>query len=308
MQSRGPKILGNGHKVNRQTRHKRANRVPFSRAVALAPRVRAGYILDMVQDHDTSTTPTPDRFTVGTDAAQREIAVLRREGGNPGLFWLGGFRSDMIGSKAQALDALGARENLAVTRFDYSGHGQSGGQFLDGTISRWLEEAIAAFETTKGEQIVVGSSMGGWLALLLNRALRARGTARIRAIVLIAPAVDMTKDLMRDTFTDAELLDLWEKGRVEQPSDYSPEPYVLTRALIEDGENHLMFGSPIRTHCPVAILQGGKDTDVPPAHALKLVSHLVSDPVTFTLIPDGDHRLSRDPDLELLSQTILRLA
>lgn len=244
---------------------------------------------------------------VGSAAAAREIAILERKGAGPGLFWLGGFRSDMAGSKAEALDALGAEKGLAVTRFDYSGHGVSTGEFLEGTISRWLKEALAIFATTSGPQIVVGSSMGGWLALLLNKSLRARGDHRVKAIVLIAPAVDMTQDLMRDSFTDAELLDLWEKGRVSQPSDYSPEPYVLTRGLIEDGENHLLFGASIRTHCPVAILQGGRDTDVPPAHALKLVSHLVSDPVTFTLIPDGDHRLSRPSDLDLMRQTILRL-
>lgn len=249
---------------------------------------------------------TPSTLTVGTGSDAREIAMLRRPGAAPGLVWLGGFRSDMAGSKAEALDALGADKGLAVTRFDYSGHGVSGGDFLDGTISRWLEEALAVFDTTEGEQIVIGSSMGGWLALLLNRALRQRGIDRVRALVLIAPATDMTSDLMGDTFTDAELVSLRETGRVEQPSDYSPEPYVLTRALIEDGENHLLFGAPIRTHCPVAILQGGLDTDVPPAHALKLVSHLLADPVTFTLIPDGDHRLSREPDLELMRQTILR--
>ncbi len=248
-----------------------------------------------------------EMLTVGTESAARKIAVRRRPGTEPGLFWLGGFRSDMEGSKAQALDALGAEKGFAVTRFDYSGHGKSGGDFLDGTISRWLEEALAVFATTKGPQIVVGSSMGGWLALLLNKTLRDRGEDRVKALVLIAPAADMTRDLMRDSFTDAELADLWEKGRVEQPSDYSDEPYVLTRELIEDGEKHLLFSGPIRTHCPVAILQGGKDTDVPPAHALKLVSHLISDPVTFTLIPEGDHRLSREVDIEKLRQTVLRL-
>lgn len=244
---------------------------------------------------------------IGDGEHIRSIAVLRRSGAAPGLFWLGGFRSDMIGSKAQALESFGAQKGLSVTRFDYSGHGASGGAFLDGTISRWLEEALAVFDTTQGPQIVVGSSMGGWLALLLNRALRARGIDRVAGMVLIAPATDMTRDLMRETFTDAELLDLWEKGRVEQPSDYSDEPYILTRALIEDGENHLLFGAPIRTHCPVAVLQGGRDTDVPPGHALKLVSHLVSDPVSFTLVPDGDHRLSRDGDLDLLCRTIERM-
>ncbi len=246
-------------------------------------------------------------LSVGDPGSSREIAVLERQGKAPGLFWLGGFKSDMEGSKAQALDALGADEGLAVTRFDYSGHGKSGGQFLDGTISRWLEEALAVFAITNGPQIVVGSSMGGWLALLLNRALREKGDRRVKALVLVAPAADMTKDLMRDTFTDAEREDLKTRGRVEQPSDYADEPYVLTRDLIEDGDRHLLLNRPIRTHCPVAILQGGQDTDVPPAHALKLVSHLVSDPVTFTLVPDGDHRLSRDPDLDLLRQTIMRL-
>ena len=261
----------------------------------------------MVDQPEKAMIENRQTLRVGLDAQARDIAMLARPGKAPGLFWLGGFRSDMAGSKALALDALGKAENLAVTRFDYSGHGVSGGEFLEGTISRWLEEALAVFATTEGEQIVVGSSMGGWLALLLNRALRQRGENRVKAMVLIAPATDMTRDLMRETFTDAELLDLWEKGRVEQPSDYCPEPYVLTRTLIEDGENHLLFGAPIRTHCPVTILQGGKDTDVPPAHALKLVSHLVSDPVTFTLVPDGDHRLSRDADLDLLRQTVLRL-
>eukprot|EP00873_Tetraselmis_striata_P032141 jgi/Tetstr1/452405/TSEL_039441.t1 len=261
----------------------------------------------MVFEPENAMRDRSATLTVGHGDDAREIATLRRPGGTPGLFWLGGFKSDMIGSKAEALADFGAQKGLAVTRFDYSGHGQSGGTFLHGTISRWLEEALAVFDTTEGPQIVVGSSMGGWLALLVNRALRQRGVDRVKAMVLIAPATDMTRDLMRETFTDAELLDLWEKGRVEQPSDYSDEPYVLTRALIEDGENHILFGAPIRTHCPVAILQGGNDTDVPPAHALKLVSHLVSDPVTFTLIPDGDHRLSRDSDLDLLRQTIERL-
>ncbi|WP_127145190.1 alpha/beta fold hydrolase [Pelagibacterium montanilacus] len=254
-----------------------------------------------------SNAPLAQSIPFAHGADHYDLATLTRPGAAPGLFWLGGFRSDMAGSKAQALDALGAQKGLGVTRFDYSGHGASGGAFLDGTIGRWLAEAVAVFERTEGEQIVVGSSMGGWLALLLNRALRERGIGRMRAMVLIAPAVDMTRDLMADTFTDSELADLWEKGRVEQPSDYSDEPYVLTRALIEEGADHLLFSGPIRTHCPVAILQGGQDTDVPPAHALKLVSHLVSDPVTFTLIPDGDHRLSRDQDLETLRQTILRL-
>lgn len=244
----------------------------------------------------------PDRLPVG----DRHIAIRRRSGRAPGLFWLGGYRSDMAGSKALALDSFGAAHDLAVTRFDYSGHGESGGEFLEGTISRWLEEALAVFATTSGEQIVVGSSMGGWLALLLNRALRARGDARVRALILIAPAVDMTEDLMRATFTSTELRALETAGLVEQPSEYSDQPYPITRGLIEDGAAHLLFGKGIDTGCPVTILQGGHDRDVPKEHALKLLQHLLTDPVTFTLIPDGDHRLSRPEDLKLLEAALER--
>ncbi len=248
------------------------------------------------------------RIFVGEDAARRVIAVLRRPGSAPGLFWLGGFKSDMTGSKAAALDALGAEMGLMVTRFDYSGHGVSGGDFEGGTISRWLEEALAVFALTTGEQIVVGSSMGGWLALLVNKALRARGENQVRALVLIAPATDMTEDLMRATFSPEQLHDLHARGRIEQPSDYSDEPYVLTEKLIVDGTRHLMMGKgSIVTGCPVAILQGGRDTDVPVSHALKLLSHLALDPVSFTLVPDGDHRLSRPEDLARLKETVRRL-
>ena len=248
---------------------------------------------------------TPERLRIGDGEASREIAILRRSGAAPGLFWLGGYRSDMVGGKATALDAYGAAQGLAVTRFDYSGHGQSGGDLLDGTISRWLEEALAVFATTTGPQVVIGSSMGGWLALLLNRALRARGEDRVGALILIAPAVDMTEDLMWADFTKKERKALETDGVVHQPSDYG-EPYPITRSLIEDGKQHLMFGRGIETGCPVTILQGGADKDVPREHAMKLVQHLLTDPVTFTLVPDGDHRLSRDEDLQLLERTVAR--
>lgn len=252
--------------------------------------------------------PDPDLTTlrVGAGVEGRDIATLQRPGGAPGLFWLGGYRSDMDGGKATALDAFGAARGLAVTRFDYSGHGRSGGDFLDGTISRWLEEALAVFATTTGPQIVIGSSMGGWLALLLNRALRKLGNERVSAIILVAPAVDMTEELMRKGFTSKELKSLKERGVVEQSSGYSSEPYPITQKLIGDGVQHLMFGKGIETFCPVTILQGGRDRDVPKEHALKLLSHLLSDPVTFTLVPDGDHRLSRDEDLRLLEAAVDR--
>jgi pimeloyl-ACP methyl ester carboxylesterase len=243
---------------------------------------------------------------VGQAEAQRPIAVEQRPGSGPGLFWLGGFRSDMQGSKAMRLDAFGAERGLAVTRFDYSGHGRSGGDFLPGTISRWLEESLAVFALTSGPQVVVGSSMGGWLALLLNRALRQAGIPRVKAIILIAPGVDMTRDLMPMRFTDAERQQMADTGLVLQPSKYSADPYPITAGLIEDGEQHRLFTGVIETGCPVIILQGGRDPDVPQAHALKLVQHLLLDPVTLTLIPDGDHRLSREQDLQLLDAALAR--
>lgn len=244
---------------------------------------------------------------VGSGAASRAIAVEQRPGTAPGLFWLGGFRSDMMGSKAMALDSLGAENGFAMTRFDYSGHGQSGGAFDDGTISRWLEEAETVFATTKGPQIIIGSSMGGWLALLLVKALRQRGEARVQGLVLIAPAVDMTRELMLPGFTPEEHESLQNNGHIDQPSQYSDTPYRITRALIEDGEQHLLFGGVIETGCPVTILQGGQDPDVPQAHAIRLVTHILHDPVTLTLIPDGDHRLSRDEDLARLKAAVMGL-
>lgn len=253
------------------------------------------------------TAPTALRLTVGTGPAARDIAIEQRAGSAPGVFWLGGFRSDMQGGKAMALDALGAAEGLAVTRFDYSGHGQSGGDFDSGTISRWLEEAEAVFATTSGPQVIVGSSMGGWLALLLARALLQRGERRAQGLVLIAPAPDMTRELMLAGFTPEEHNALQNQGHVDQPSQYSDAPYRITRALIEDGEQHLLFGGVIETGCPVIILQGGNDPDVPQSHAIRLTTHLLHDPVTLTLIPDGDHRLSRDEDLARLRAAVLGL-
>jgi pimeloyl-ACP methyl ester carboxylesterase len=245
-------------------------------------------------------------LSVGSGPAARVLAVAKRPGGSPGLFWLGGFRSDMAGSKAMALDGLGAERGLAVTRFDYSGHGLSGGDFNEGTISRWLEEAEAVYATTEGPQIIVGSSMGGWIALLLARALLARGTPA-RGLVLVAPAPDMTHELMSPNFTLEEHQQLQAQGYVEQPSQYSDAPYRINQALLEDGAQHLLFGSVIETGCPVTILQGGQDPDVPAAHAIRLVTHILHDPVTLTLIPDGDHRLSREEDLVRMKEAVLRL-
>ena len=241
---------------------------------------------------------------VGDKNKQRKIALLQRKGKGTGIFWLGGFKSDMMGSKAIALDDLGQELNLEVTRFDYSGHGISDGEFIDGTISNWLEEAKAAFAKTNGEQIIIGSSMGGWLALLLNNELIKQANYRIKAIILIAPAIDMTKDLMSDVFTKQQLLEIETSGYIELPSDYD-EPYIITKKLLDDGKKHLLFtNGSIKTNCPIHILQGGQDKAVPPAHSLKLMAHLTEEMVDYSLISDGDHSLSRNEDLEKLREVI----
>jgi pimeloyl-ACP methyl ester carboxylesterase len=240
---------------------------------------------------------------VGTPSGARAIAVRLRPGATPGLLWLGGFRSDMQGIKAQALDAWGAKAGRAVVRFDYSGHGESGGAFEDGTIGRWLEESLAVFDACcRGPQVVIGSSMGGWLALLLARELvrRGPGAAEIAGLVLIAPAVDFTEELMWKRFSPEIRRELAENGAYSRPSKYSEEPYLITRNLIEDGRNHLLLGGMIETGCPVRILQGVQDPDVPWQHAVELTSRFARDDVVLTLVKDGDHRLSRPEDIERL--------
>src|SRR5215510_8543234 len=222
----------------------------------------------------------PKILQVGTDKAARPIAVLLRAGVAPGLFWLGGFKSDMKGIKAEALDRWAQQHSRAMTRFDYSGHGESGGAFTDGTIGRWLEESLAVFDACcRGPQIIIGSSMGGWLALLMARALAQRPvlTATIAGLVLIAPAVDFTEALMWKQFPPDIKRAIEEKGGWARPSAYGDEPYLITRGLIEEGRNHLILGGMIEPGCPVRILQGVKDPDVPWQHAVELVSRIARD-------------------------------
>jgi pimeloyl-ACP methyl ester carboxylesterase len=244
---------------------------------------------------------------VGAGAAARDIAVRIREGRGPGLFWLGGFKSDMKGTKAEALDNWAAGQGRACIRFDYSGHGESSGDFGDGTISRWLEESVAVFEQFCREpQIVIGSSMGGWMALLLARELNRRaknGTPSaggIAGMVLIAPAPDFTEVLMWQRFPPEIRKQIEETGAWSRPSEYSEDPYLITRALIEDGRKHLLLNGLVETGCPVRILQGVKDPDVPWQHATELVSRIARDDVVLTLVKDGDHRLSRPEDIDRL--------
>ncbi|WP_438273717.1 alpha/beta hydrolase [Nitrobacter sp.] len=236
---------------------------------------------------------------VGGGETKRRIAVHARRGGPPGLLWLGGFKSDMAGTKALALDAWAAERGQACVRFDYSGHGISGGEFTDGTIGRWLEESLAVLDAfCEGPQVVVGSSMGGWIALLLARALARRASSRatLAGLVLIAPAPDFTEELMWKAFPPEVKHAIETEGAWLQPSDYG-NPYPITRKLIEDGRNHLLLGGSISTGCPVRILQGAQDADVPWRHAFALTERLPSDDVVLTMIRDSDHRLSRPQDI-----------
>ncbi|MCV0428166.1 MAG: alpha/beta hydrolase [Roseibium sp.] len=250
----------------------------------------------------------PQFITVGKNGEERRIAVLKTESNSPTLLWLSGFKSDMTGSKAEALAGYGEQHGQEVIRFDYSGHGQSSGAFEDTCVSDWLEETEAVFDRfCTRDTILVGSSMGGWMALLL--ALSRKASGRIKGLVLIAPAVDFTEELMwKQRFTDDIRNAILQEGHWEQPSEYSEEPYIITRKLIDDGRKHLLFGRPLHIGAPVTILQGALDPDVPASHAQRLVEALPQDDVTFTIVPDGDHRLSRPQDIDLLLRSIEALS
>ncbi len=241
-------------------------------------------------------------LVVESPGSTRTIAVRRREGKSPGLFWLGGFKSDMKGTKAEALDRWAAEQGRACVRFDYSGHGESGGDFRGGGIGRWLDESLAVYRAfVQGPQVLIGSSMGGWLALLLARRLRELpDAAPLAGMVLIAPAVDFTEELMWKKFSAEARRDVEQKGEWLRPSAYGEEPYPITKNLIEEGRMHLLLGGLIEPGCPVHILQGVQDPDVPWRHAVELVSRFARDDVVLTLIKDGDHRLSRPEDIERL--------
>lgn len=244
------------------------------------------------------------------DRGAHKLAFHKTEGSGPTLVWLGGFRSDMTGSKAMTVEAYAKGRGQACLRFDYAGHGQSTGAFTDGTIGSWTEDAAAIIEAeTEGDLILIGSSMGGWIGLLLaieeaKRAKSRKHKSRIKALVLIAPAPDFTQKLMWPKFSDAERQTILQEGQLVEPSPYDPEPTIITRNLIEDGKNHQILDDMIETACPVRILQGVLDDAVPHTHALKLMDVLAGEDVVLTLIKDGDHRLSRDSDLETLVRVL----
>jgi pimeloyl-ACP methyl ester carboxylesterase len=261
---------------------------------------------------DQLSNAQPQFLTVGEGEAAREIAMLVRPAqvgnGAPALVWLSGYRSDMSGTKAVELDGLAAELGLACIRLDYSGHGLSGGNFGEGTISRWLEEALAVIRHVAPDRVIlVGSSMGGWIALRLAQELARQGGVtlpKLAGMVLIAPAPDFTSELIEPNLKAKERKSLAERGYFEERSQYSPEPNIYTRALIEDGRKNRVLDGIIETGCPVHILQGMKDADVPHAHAMKLVEHLPADDVVLTFVRDGDHRLSRPGDIALLLSAV----
>jgi pimeloyl-ACP methyl ester carboxylesterase len=259
------------------------------------------------------STQQPQFLAVGNGQGRRRIAYLKAPGSTdkPGLVWLCGFKSEMTSTKAAALAAWAGAERMATTRFDYSGHGQSEGRFADGTISHWLEEARTVFsQLTSGQQILLGSSMGGYIALLLLRALLRvdpLGAQRIAALVLIAPAWDMTERIW-STLPSSARQELDEKGVYLRPSAYGDGPYPITRTLIEDGRRHLIGAEPFDPGRPVQILHGLQDPDVPYAHTLALVAHLSGDWTRVTAVADGEHRLSRPQDIALLLDIVGSLA
>lgn len=234
----------------------------------------------------------------------RRIAYDRTEGPGPGIVFLGGFKSDKEGTKALALEAWAKAQGRAFLRFDYSGHGSSSGDFLGGSVGDWFADARAAIlSLTDGPQVLVGSSMGGWIALLMARA----HPERLGGLVTIAAAPDFTEDSMWAEFTDDQRRELTERGRVELPSDYSDGPYVITRRLIEDGRTHLVLRAPLDLPFPVRFLQGTADVDVPVAVALRLMDHVTGPDIRLTLVKGADHRFSTPDCLRLIEATVRKV-
>ena len=254
------------------------------------------------------TETGPEFLDVGRGGAARRIAVQVRDGSGPPVVWLGGFRSDMTATKATALDDWAAATGRKLVRFDYAAHGASGGIFTDCTISTWLEDAEAVLGAHVDEApILVGSSMGGWIACLAARARAARG-GKTAGLVLIAPALDFTEDLIWNRLSDAARAMMLRDGVLKKPSAYAPEPDPITLALIEDGRRNRMLDGMLELGGPVHVLQGMRDSDVPHTHALKILGHLPAEGTVLTLIADGDHRLSRPQDIARLVAAVAEIA
>jgi len=242
-------------------------------------------------------------FQILTRENGTSIAYNKLEGNSPGLIFMSGFMSDMNGSKALALEQHCQERGLAFLRFDYMGHGNSSGNFADGTIGLWAENALTAFdELTEGPQIIIGSSMGGWM-MILTAVSRPE---RVAGLVGIAAAPDFTEDLLPKQLTKIQLSKIQEDGFVVIPSEYET-PYTITKKLLDDGTQHLVLRNEIPLDCPVRLLHGLEDTSVPWKTALKIQNMVRSKDVEVTLIKNGDHRLSREEDLEKLKKTVMEI-
>jgi pimeloyl-ACP methyl ester carboxylesterase len=234
------------------------------------------------------------------DRGGERLAWRAVDGAGPTVVWLGGFKSDMVGTKAQALADAAQAKGWSFLRFDYSAHGESSGDWMEATVGRWRADALAVVdELTEGPLVLVGSSMGGWLACLtaIDR------PARMRALVLIAPAPDFTERLMRPKIPPEGLRELELNGVYMEPSEYD-EPLPITRRLLDEGRDHLILEEPVPIRCPVRILQGQRDEPVPWEHALLLADRLEAEDVVFTLTKAGDHRLSTPADIGRLIATV----
>ncbi len=232
---------------------------------------------------------------------QNQIAYRNYEGRSPGVMFLGGFRSDMEGTKACSLELHCKAVGRSFVKFDYTGHGSSFGNFNDETIGSWTDDAIAVLdEVSKGPQVLVGSSMGGWISILCALAR----PKEIYGIVGVASAPDFTEDLIWNQFTEGQREKIREEGNLHLDSEYSEDPYVITRDLIEEGRNHLVLGSEISLRCPLRLIHGMKDLDVPWNFSEKLLNSFLGENVNLTLVKEGDHRLSRPQDIKLLIDTV----
>jgi pimeloyl-ACP methyl ester carboxylesterase len=243
-------------------------------------------------------------LALGRTIAYRQLAP-RPGVGLPGVVFMGGFMSDMMGRKAEALAEFCAGRGQGFVRFDHFAHGQSSGTMEDATVGGWVEDATGVLDRlTAGPLVVVGSSMGGWVMLLTALAR----PDRIHGLIGLAAAPDFTEELVWNAYMPEEQAKLMREGKIVEPSPYSERPYVFTRALIEDGRRHLLLNGPIAIEAPVRLIHGMKDRDVPYTTALRLAEHLVSNDVTVTLIKNADHRLSRDEDLAGIADTVAALS
>jgi pimeloyl-ACP methyl ester carboxylesterase len=236
-----------------------------------------------------------------TTAAGRSLAYARTRGAGPGVVFLGGFKSDMQGTKALFLEDWARAQGRAFLRFDYSGHGQSSGEFEEGCIGDWAADARAAIEAlSEGPQVLVGSSMGGWIALLLAKAL----PHRIAGLVTIAAAPDFTARSWEEELTPAQRHEVEARGRIEIPSDYAEAPYVFTRKLFQDGARHRVLTAPLALPFPTRFLQGTADRDVLPQVALDLLNHATGPDIRLTLVKGADHRFSSPDCLSLIAASV----